>query len=136
MRIIPGASLVFRFTIRDLLWLMLVVGLSITLALQHQRAMSARTRIRAALSRNLVPEVVDFVEMPIGEAALFLSVKQEVPIFVADDVDEMDNVGGLKVVTGKFRNMTLRDALEKMLPPLGLDYQVENGWILIKPRKP
>ena len=125
-----------RFTIRDLLWLMVVVALGITLAIQHQKASAARTRILAALSRDLVGNC-DFVETPIDEALLFISCKQEVPIFLADDVQFIfDDVVSFKIVTGKFTNMSLRTALEQMLPPLDLDYQVEDGWILIKSRNP
>jgi hypothetical protein len=117
----------FRFTIRDLLWLMLVVGMGITLVIQHQKASAARTKVRAALSRDLV-QIIDFVEMPIDEAVYFISCKQEVPIFLADEVDDM------KWVTGKFTKMPLGTALKQMLLPLDLDYQVEDGWILVNRR--
>jgi hypothetical protein len=116
-----------RFTIRDVLWLTVVMALGITLVIQHQRASAARKRIAAALNRDLV-ETIDFVEMPLSEAALYVSVKEGVPIFISDEID------GLKPVTGKFTRVPLQDALDAMLPP-ELEYEVENGWILIKPRR-
>ncbi len=118
----------FRFTIRDVLWLMVVVGLAAALTIQHQKASTARKRVIAALNRDLV-EAVDFVEMPIDEAMLFISVKEGVPIFVKD------NWNG-RTVTARFQKATLRDALEAMLPPLGMDYQIEDGWILVRNRNP
>jgi hypothetical protein len=116
----------FRFTIRDVLWLMVVVGLGVAIAIQHQKASNARKRVSAALN---VPATVDFVEMPIDEAMLFISVKQGVPIFFEGNWEG-------RTVTAKLTNLPLRDILEGILPPLDLDYQVEDGWILIKPRDP
>src|SRR5262245_58678713 len=117
----------YRFTIRDVLWLMVVVALSILLAIQYQKTSAARARVSTALNG---PATVDFVEMPLSEALLYISVKQGVPVFLSGDANES------RPVTAKFTNIPLRDALEKMLPPLDLDYQVEDGWILIKPRNP
>jgi hypothetical protein len=71
---------------------------------------------------------IDFIEMPIGDAALNITANHRVPVLFADGVDFN------AIVTAKYKRVPLRTALDGMLPPLGLEYEVKNGWIVIKQR--
>src|SRR5262245_12806865 len=99
-----------RFTIRDVLWLTVVVGMGVMLVIQHQKADAARKRVATELQRNTN---IDFVQMPLSDAAVYLSMMHRVPVFFSDEVNED------VPVTAKFTNTPLRDALEGILPPLG-----------------
>jgi hypothetical protein len=114
----------FRFTIRDVLWLTVVVAMGIMLAIQHQQASTARKRIIAELGQ---PTNFDFVQIPLRESALYISYLHRTPVLLADGVD------GETPVTATFRGPPLKTALDGILPPLDLDYEVKEGWILIKP---
>jgi len=114
-----------RFSIRDVLWLTVVAAMGITLAIQHQKASAARKRITVELGR---PANFDFVQQPLRDSALFISYLHRTPVILADGVD------GDIPITATFRGPPLKTALDTMLPPLNLDYEVKEGWILIKPR--
>jgi hypothetical protein len=86
------------------------MALGITLVIQHQRASAARKRIAAALNRDLV-ETIDFVEMPLSEAALYVSVKEGVPIFISDEID------GLKPLQASSRRFLFKTHWTRCCPP-------------------
>jgi type II secretory pathway component HofQ len=118
----------FRFTIRDVLWLTVVVGLACAWGVERResrKAINAREQVNAELGQVIT---IDFVEMPLLDAMQFINVNHRVPVRFADDIDFS------KIVTAKFTNVPLRAALDGMLKPLGLEYEVNNGWIMIKPR--
>ena len=113
----------FRFTTRDVLWLTVVVALCITLAMQKREAINARKRITAELNRFTN---INFVQMPLADSVQYISVQHRVPILFADGIDEDTPV------TATFNGVPLRTALDGMLPPLGLEYRVKDGWIVIE----
>ena len=115
----------FRFSIRDVLWLTVVVGLGIVLAIQHQKSTAARKRIVNELGQ---PTNFDLVKHPLRDSTLYISYLHRTRVLLADGVD------GDILITAKFRGPSLKTALDTMLPPLDLDYEVKEGWILIKHR--
>ena len=115
-----------RFSIRDVLWLTVVVGLGIALAIQHQRASVARQQTSEKLNRLTTVAVV---EMPLRDAALYISSMNEIPVLLSDQID------GDRPVTANIKNVPLKTALDGLLPTLGLDYRVKEGWIVIEPQR-
>jgi hypothetical protein len=97
----------FRFTIRDVLWLTVVVALGITLMIQHRKSSAARKRLSIELNR---PTAIDLVQMPLSDAAIAISINSGVPVLLADEVD------GAMPVTASFKDLPLRSTLDTMLP--------------------
>jgi len=116
----------FRFTIRDVLWLTVVVGLAVALAIQHQQASAARQRVIAELQK---PTTIDVIQMPLTDTMIYLSMMHRIPVVLADEVDQD------LPVTAKHSGVPLRTALETTLPPLNLEFRIKDGCILIEPRR-
>jgi hypothetical protein len=122
--ILMGISPMFRFTIRDVLWLVVVVGLALSLMINRQQASNARQQVGNELNRLTD---IDIVNMTLRDTALFISVQHGVPVLLTGGLEED------RLVTAKFKAVPLRTALAGMLSPLGLDYTIKEGWILIEP---
>ena len=124
----------FRFTIRDMLWLTVVVGLAVALILTHRQASVARMAWQDELSRNeLIAELnqlteINFVGVQLGDVAKYVSEKHEIPVVLGSGVT------GPAPVSCKIVNVPLRSALDELLAPLDLEFRVKDGAILIEPK--
>jgi hypothetical protein len=125
----------FRFTIRDLLWLMVVVGLGVALAIEHRRATLAEMAWHYWESqRNPQLELkktthISCSSMPLSHMADYLAQMHAIPIALDENVD------GEIPITCKVTNEPLKTGLEKMLSPHNLDFRIDNGAIVIQQRK-
>jgi hypothetical protein len=122
-----------RFTIRDLLWLMVVVaafctGTQLNRYLEHYRADPREASIRAALKKTTT---IDAVEMPLKDVVLYLSETHNIPIVLSMRKLEEASISADTPVTKSLRGITLRSALKLMLNDLDLAYVVENGVLTI-----
>ena len=123
----------FRFTIRDLLWLMVVVaafctGTQIDRYLEHYRADPHEASIRAALNQR---SDFDFVEVPLKDVVLYFADKHNIPIDLSLKKLEEASVSADTPVTKSVRGITLRSALNLLLRDLELAYVVENGVLTV-----
>jgi hypothetical protein len=122
-----------RFTIRDLLWLTLVVaafctGTQLHRYLEHYRADPREASIRAALNQTTS---VIFTEKPFFRVIDDLQQRHDIEIeldlraldaaFIPTDVP----------ITSNIKNVTLRSALNLLLDNLDLTYVVQNGVLMI-----
>jgi hypothetical protein len=125
-----------RFTIRDVLWLMVVVGLGVALAIEHRRATLAEMAWHYWESqRNPQLELtktthIECSEMPLGHIADYLSRMHAIPIVLDPEVN------GEIQITCKATNEALNTGLAKMLSPHDLGFRIDNGAIVIQQRQP
>jgi hypothetical protein len=123
----------FRFTIRDLLWLTVVVaafctGTQLDRYLEHYRADPHEASIRAALNEKTT---VDVVEQPLKDVVMYLSELHKIPIVLNAKKLEEASISPDTPVTKSVRGITLRSALNLVLRDLELAYVVENGVLTI-----
>jgi len=125
-----------RFTIRDVLWLMVVVGLSVALWIEHRQAIDLRIALREEQARNdAIAELnkrtmLYCIEMPLKDIAVYFSRLHNVPVVLALQVDRNTSI------TCNYANVSLRVALEGILTPHDLDFRVKDGSIVIEPKTP
>jgi hypothetical protein len=122
-----------RFTIRDLLWLTVVVaafctGTQLDRYLEQHRADPREASIRAALDQ--VTDV-DFTEKPFS--GVIDDLKQRHGIEIELDTRALDNASIPRdtPVTRSINGVTLRSALNLLLDNLDLTYVVQNGVLMI-----
>src|SRR6476620_6730033 len=118
----------FRFTIRDLLWLMVVVaafctGTQLDRYLEHYRADPHEASVRAALNQTTS---FDVVEMPLKDVVLYLTETHNIPIVLSLKKLEEASVSADTPVTKSLRGITLRSALRLILKDLELTYVVRD----------
>jgi len=123
----------FRFSIRDVLWLTLVVaafctGTQLHRYLEHYRADPREASIRAALDRKAD---FDFVETPLKDVVTYFADQQGIPILLRSQKLEEASISPDTPVTKSVRGITLRSALNLLLRDLELAYVVENGVLTI-----
>jgi hypothetical protein len=124
----------FRFTIRDLLWLMVVAGLGVGWWMEHRQAIDLRVGLREEKARNdAVGELnkrtmIYCSSMPLKDVALYLSRLHNIPVTLASSVNRNT------MITCNFTNVSLRVALQGILTEHGLDFRVQDGGILIEPK--
>src|SRR5436190_22276132 len=120
-----GPSPMFRFTVRDVLWLMVVVGLAVSLWIEHRQTTDMRIAWREEHERNdAIAELnkrtmIYCISMPLKDMAVYLSRLHNVPVVLASSVDRNTPI------TSNYTNVSLRVALEGMLTPLDLDFRVK-----------
>ena len=124
----------FRFTIRDFLWLMVVVGLGVALLIQREQTYLMRSAWQYELSRNLAAELkrntsIDLVEMPLKDVARYLSETHGYECVLSADVD------GSIPLTGKFPSMPLGSVLTRLLAPHHLAIRATDSQIIIENSK-
>ena len=127
----------FRFTIRDVLWLTMVVGLAVTLAIEHRRAslneMAWRyweEKAQPKPERELKNHTyISCTSMPLHDMAEYLSQMHATPIVLDPEVN------GEIPITCKVANEPLRIGLETMLAPHNLDFRIDKGAIVIQQRQ-
>ena len=122
-----------RFTIRDLLWLTVVVaafctGTQLDRYLEHYRADPREASIRAALNQTTH---FDFVETPLKDVVFYFADKHDIPILIRSQKLEEASISQDTPVTKSVRSITLRSALKLLLNDLDLAYVVENGVLTI-----
>jgi len=122
-----------RFTIRDLLWLTVVVaafctGTQLDRYLEQHRADPGDARIRAALDENTN---VKFTERPFS--GVIDDLKQRHAIEIELDSRALDDAGIPRdmPITRSIKDVTLRSALNLLLHDLDLTYVVKNGVLMI-----
>src|SRR5262245_49080735 len=122
-----------QFTIRDLLWLTVVVaafctGTQLDRYLEQHRADPRDASIRAALSQKTD---IKFVEKPLR--GVFDDLKQRHAVEFQLDVGALDdaNIPLDTPVTKSVKGITLRSALNILLDDLDLTYVVQNGVLKI-----
>jgi hypothetical protein len=127
------AGFFMRFTIRDLLWLTLVVaafctGTQLDRYLEQHRADPRDASIRAALDQKTD---IKFIEKPFS--GVFDDLKQRHAIEIQLDHRALDDASiPLDTpVTRSIKGVTLRSALNLMLDDLDLTYVVQNGVLMI-----
>ena len=123
----------FRFTIRDLLWLTVVVaafctGTQLDRYLEHYRADPHEASIRAALNQR---SDFDFVEVPLKDVVRYFGDKHNIPILIRSQKLEEASISPDTPVTKSVRGITLRSALNLLLRDLELAYVVENGVLTV-----
>ena len=123
----------FRFTIRDLLWLTVVVaafctGTQLDRYLEHYRGDPHEASIRAALNEKAN---FDFVETPLKDVVMYFAEQHNIPIVLNAKTLEEASISPDTPVTKSVRGITLRSALNLVLRDLELAYVVENGVLTI-----
>jgi hypothetical protein len=123
----------FRFTIRDLMWLTVAVaafctGTQLDRYWEQHRADPREASIRAALDQ--VTDV-KFIEKPFS--GVFDDLKQRHAIEIQLDIRALDdaNIPRDTPVTCSIKGVTLRSALNLMLDKLDLTYLVQDGVLKI-----
>jgi hypothetical protein len=127
------AGCLMRFTIRDLLWLTLVVaafctGTQLDRYLEQHRADPRDASIRAALDQKTD---IKFVEKPFR--GVIDDLKQSHDIEIQFDYRALDEAG-IPIdtpITRSIKGVTLRSALNLLLDDLDLTYAVQNGVVKI-----
>jgi hypothetical protein len=122
-----------RFTIRDLLWLTVVVaafctGTQLDRYLEQYRADPREASIRAALDQNTD---VKFTEKPFYR--VFDDLKQRHAIEIQLDLRALDDAS-IPIdtpVTKSIKGVTLRSALNLLLNDLDLTYVIQNGVLMV-----
>ena len=123
----------FRFTIRDVLWLTVMVGLSVGLWIEHRKYAEAVYALKDEQSRNTViaelnkATAIECSQMPLGEMVKYFSHMHAVPVLLAPSVN------GDTPITCNVKNVSLREGLQRMLHPHKLDFRVKDGAILVEP---
>jgi hypothetical protein len=128
----------FRFTIRDVLWLTVVAGLSVALAMEHRKATLAEMawhyweeKAQPKPERELNNFThISCTSMPLKDVAEFLSQIHVTPIVLEPEVN------GEIPITCNVANGRLRIGLKTMLAPHNLDFRIDNGAIVIQQRQP
>ena len=127
------AGCFMRFTIRDLLWLTLVVaafctGTQLDRYLEHHRADPRDASIRAALDQKTD---IKFVEKPLR--GVIDDLKQGHDIEIQLDSRALDDAGipMNAPITRSIKGVTLRSALNLLLDDLDLTYAVQNGVVKV-----
>jgi hypothetical protein len=122
-----------RWTIRDLLWLTVVVaafctGTQLDRYLEQHRADPRDASIRAALDQKTD---IKFVETPFS--SVFDDLKQRHGIEIQLDIRALDDASIPRdtPVTKSIKGVTLRSALNLLLDDLDLTYAVQNGVLMI-----
>jgi hypothetical protein len=122
-----------RFTIRDLLWLTLVVaafctGTQLDRYLEQPGADPREASIRAALDQKTD---IKFVEKPFS--GVVDDLKQRHGIEIQLDRRALDDAGipNNTPITRSIKGVTLRSALNLLLDDLDLTYAVQNGVLMI-----
>jgi type II secretory pathway component GspD/PulD (secretin) len=127
------AGLFMRFTIRDLMWLTVVVaafctGTQLDRYLEQHRADPSEATIRAALDQNTD---VKFTEKPLYGVINDLKQRHGIEIQV-----DYRALGDASIpldapVTRSIKGVTLRSALNLLLNDLDLTYVVQNGALMV-----
>jgi len=122
-----------RFTIRDLLWLTVVVaafctGTQLDRYWEQHRADPREASIRAALDQKTD---IKFIEKPFS--GVFDDLKQRHGIEIELDIRALDDAGIPRdtPVTRSIKGVTLRSALNLLLDHLHLTYVVQNGVLMV-----
>lgn len=122
-----------RFTIRDLLWLTVVVaafctGTQLDRYLEQHRADPSEASIRAALDQNTN---VKFTERPLS--GVIDDLKQSHAIEIQLDRRALDDAGipSSTPITRGIKGVTLRSALNLLLDDLDLTYVVQSGVLMV-----
>jgi hypothetical protein len=128
----------FRFTLRDLLWLTVVVALGIAWWLQSLRWEQERRRLAAELKNAKVLSDmtnIEFIETPLERVVAYLSDVHGAPISL--DLATLKQVGldEKSPVTANVKGASLRAALKIMLADKAEFVATEDG-LLIKGRDP
>ena len=123
----------FRFTIRDVLWLMVVVGLACALGMQLRQAEFLRESWHDERSRNLeftlgTHPYFDVIEMPLKDVAQYFSDLHGFECRLADGVD------GDTPISGNFPDKPWSVIFDEVLSPHGLDYRRDGIAIVIYKR--
>src|SRR5262245_5307135 len=123
----------FRFTIRDLMWLTVVVaafctGTQLDRYWEQHRADPRDASIRAALDQKTD---IKFIERPFS--GVFDDLKQRHGIEIQLDIRALDDASIPRdtPVTKSIKGVTLRSALNLILDDLDLTYVVQNGVLMI-----
>ena len=127
----------YRFTIRDVLWLTVVVGLAVSLVIEHRRATlnemawhyweeKAQPKPERELKNHTF---ISCTSMPLSDMAEYLSQMHTTPIVLGQEVN------GDTPITCKVTGEPLKSGLEKMLSPHNLDFRIDNGAIVIQQRQ-
>jgi hypothetical protein len=122
-----------QFTIRDMLWLTVVVaafctGTQLDRYLEQHRADPRDASIRAALDQKTD---IKFIEKPFS--GVFDDLKQRHAVEIQLDLRALDdaNIPRDTPVTKSIKGVTLRSALNLLLDDLDLTYVVQNGVLKI-----
>jgi hypothetical protein len=123
----------FRFTIRDVLWLTVVVaafctGTQLDRYLERHRADPREASIRAALDQNTD---VKFIEKPLSGVFDDLAQRHGIEIQLHYEALDDLNIPTNTPVTRSIKGVTLRSALNLLLDHLHLTYVVQNGVLMI-----
>jgi hypothetical protein len=128
-----GGVFFMRFTIRDLLWLTVVVaafctGTQLDRYLEQHRADPRDASIRAALDQKTD---IKFIEIPFS--GVIDDLKQRHDIEIQLDSRALDDAGIPRdtPITRSIKGVTLRSALNLLLDDLDLTYAVQNGVVKI-----
>src|SRR3569623_3105215 len=113
-----------RFSIRDLMWITLVVaafctGTQLHRYLEHYRADPHEARVRAELNKSTD---LDFGEMPLKDVVVYLEQRHDIPIMFNLGKLEDASISPDTPVTKSTRSITLRSALNLLLRDLELAY--------------
>ena len=122
-----------RFTIRDLLWLTVVVaafctGTQLDRYLEQHRADPREASIRAALDQKTD---IKFIETPFNSVIDDLKQRHAIEIQLDHRALDDASIPMNTPVTRSIRGVTLRSALNLLLDPLDLTYAVQNGVLMI-----
>jgi hypothetical protein len=127
------AGFFMRFTIRDLLWLMVVVaafctGTQLDRYLEQHRANPREASIRAALDQNTD---IKFIERPFHGVVDDLKQRHAIEIQVDYRALEESGLSSSMPITRSIKGATLRSALNLLLDDLHLTYVVQNGVLMV-----
>jgi hypothetical protein len=128
-------TLLTQFTIRDLFWCTAVIALIIVwrsdLAINNKAIEQLIAALEEEQARNLKSNLnkftdIDVVEMPLKDVAEYVTDKLRYPCLLSSDVN------GEIPLTGTFKGVRLRVALETLLAPQGLTFRTTDSDIVIE----
>jgi hypothetical protein len=128
-------TLLTQFTIRDLLWLTAVIALIVVwrfdLARNDETIRALIADLEQEQARNLKSHLnkftdIDVAETPLKDVAEYLTEKHGYPCLLDSDVN------GEIPLTGTFKGVRLRVALEALLTPHGLTFRTTDSDIVIE----
>ena len=128
-------TLLTQFTIRDLLWLTAIIALIVVWRSDRAINVKAITSLITALeeeqARNLKSHLnrftdIDVVETQLKDVAEYLTDRHGYPCLLGGDVN------GEIPLTGTFKGVRLRVALETLLAPHGLTFTTTDSDIIIE----